>query len=318
MRETSTAMEFLLELLNVNFESTSQRELRKIEALRERGSHYKDREMALAQSLLKGQIAFITEPEDANRFAKRSIPGKRLLQNVLDSLTNDLSPIGSNAQSEKLRELVEDLNDWAENTAPDAKGIHPRWRVRSAEKARGRMEPGQAVLKLGQYKYVVDDWFIIHNFQDQVNACVARCLKTGELGRLRKCPWCSGYFFAGHFRQKFCCPEHQIKSDRKAAPLRVKRSRMKARKRRFQHDRDAKEAASVKAFEKYLKKVSGKLADQESVGKLTRKIGGWKTVNRLLQQYKKGRDAKEVWSNLSQQHKDCFADYIEVEQNLVY
>ena len=129
--------------------------------------------------------------------------------------------------AEALEKLVKQLNVWSLG-----KDIHPVWKLRRLEKNGRYTQPGQGALFFGGEKFTVDSELTRRKLEDAIYSNVAKCLETGEFDRLRRCqhPECRRFFFAHHFRQLHCKPEHQRLHDAQRAGERMKKYRHKREK----------------------------------------------------------------------------------------
>lgn len=118
-----------------------------------------------------------------------------------------------------LRLLAQLLTEWAEKSA-----VRPQWQLDPVNVK----QAAEKIYNVGSNKFVVRKW---DRIQDGIwntgMTTLAACLEGGQLNRLRNCVLCSRFFYAYHFRKKFCCPQHQREYDDKKAALRAHRWRKK-------------------------------------------------------------------------------------------
>ena len=136
--------------------------------------------------------------------------------------------------SKALERLVDGLNQWALKTK-----VHPHWHLSLFVKNPTSWEPdqvttlkpGQAVMQIAAKQWVVDmipqlgGVYTGDALEGRVWVILARCLETGELGRLKRCRLCSRFFSPTHMNQDFCGPEHQKQHDNYAATKRMRKFR---------------------------------------------------------------------------------------------
>ncbi len=216
---------------------------------------------------------------------------------------------------DELFELVSTLNDLE---------LKQTWQVMPANKkaadimgckyVRKRTRPGEPFLEIRGSKWQMNSWSATWNSREWLFSVLGSALQNNELPRLKVCLLCKKYFVAEDLKRKFCTDECKVKFHNKSrlasGYFRKNRAMRKKRERRRQWTQDARDTASVKIFERFLKKAEGSVDDQMAVGKLVKRIPGqWRTVTPWLHRYKNDRDVKEIWRKLPQEHKELFFEY---------
>jgi hypothetical protein len=156
------------------------------------------------------------------------------LQAIAMELRQDLAFLLSSRSNPMpaLHDLVEKLNDWAMSGGPEGVGINPQWHVWTDKKAVALSGQAPAtIFKLAGGKHVIERRLVPHGFRDMAYICVAECLETGDLGRLRECQTCKRIFFAASLKMEYCSPDCYRQHDRITAAARVRASRTRKKKR---------------------------------------------------------------------------------------
>lgn len=212
--------------------------------------------------------------------------------------------------SRALERLVNALNQWALTN-----NIHPYWFLSSLDRVR-RLEPGQPIMEIGDERWVVTVEPTMRGavytgdpIEGRVWTLLAKCFQAGDLDRLRRCSECRRFFFAQHWRQLYCGPQHQKEHDRKVAKHRVRKWRASAQEHKQEEEARAKEREIIQRFADFLVKARGNTNAQMSVGPTIKRIpGGWKTVNGWLKEQKGGKSPGQIWQGLSDQERKLFRE----------
>lgn len=145
-------------------------------------------------------------------------------------------------------------------------------------------------------------------------------LRAGTFFQLRNCPKCDKFFLATDAREIYCSERCRIKYNYETRVdsgyfknyMRTKRRKTSERnsRRRQESTNTIKRNEPIQTFENFLKRASGNVASQQSIGRVVKAIGGggsiqgWKKVNPLTERYKSGESVRRIWKSLTPQMKN--------------
>ncbi|MBI4524375.1 MAG: hypothetical protein HY695_11260 [Deltaproteobacteria bacterium] len=208
------------------------------------------------------------------------------------------------------------MSDWFGSKTDLVRSYPPvraHWYVRPLKDV-SVIDAGQAVLKMGKSKWVVQPAPLMFGTEGRVWLSIAQCLTNGEFGRLRRCFHCGRFFVTDDARRRFCIGKHQREYDREASKARVKVSREKKKEKRLgikPAKRKAKEPPSLitepQRFAEFLNLARGNVIPRSELALfIKRKIpGDWRTVKGWL---RKNESPDAIWLKVSDKTKDVFRE----------
>ncbi len=310
-----TAMEWLVDFLNLDFDSTCETEKQKMEGLIGEWRFPPDKPKAAAtvQSAKRLQTrlvhfltpVLISDPDQVAQQRTAVLKGMMRVskqtgmpQEEIDGLNRQVQKLQHltkrqlEAERESgLRQLVEVLTEWGKSGA-----ARPYWQLEKEGVGGFEPEPGQQVYRIGGKRFFVlrRDW--VDGIWNKGLMTLASCLVSGQLERLRNCVHCSKFFFAQDFRKKFCTSECQKARDQKAAVERMTKWRKK------------KETELKTYALKILPKLSQRQFEAPLLQKLQTVLGesGRGALDSMLQDMADGIPKDKVWARGSSRKRALF------------
>ena len=320
-KRATPAINWLLDLLNLDFQSTDQEEKDRLSRILRTSSPPPEiaavrsvRNMLIplidplivtdADAVIRQRILFLERliqiskaqlqpPETETGMSKDEI------ENEIEGFNRHIRRLKRMSQRRRradldsdrekaLRELASTLNVWA-----DSGKVKPQWQAEEV-KGNGDIEPDQGRYWIGKKQFIVRPWRQTeHDITNTAFLYVARCLETSQLSRVRHCLGCGKYFFARDFRQKFHSSECQDRYDKKAAG-----KRMAARRK--QHARQLRGYAMAVLGNLSLGNRAAILRVKEILEESS------DAIDEMLTEMAKGARKEAVWSRASAKRRGLF------------
>ena len=182
---------------------------------------------------------------------------------------------------------------------------------RVQNEAVGNLGRHQRIVKLPSGKLIFYKQYIAETLEERVYAALSQSLENGEFEDLRLCGFdnCDRFFLKSHGNQQYC------ESCSQEAALRANAARVKKHRKKNAEKKRREEARKrLLPFEKFLKLAGGNNANTMEVGRIVKKLGGWKTVDPWLKLYRNGKPAATIWNRAIDR---ASKDILVVELNIV-
>ena len=279
-----SSLSWLVNFLNLQFNSKNSRDRQRVKGFHSEGGWQDDAETAL-----------------------------NVQQKMVDLL--DLAIKGNTPE-----ELGMALNDYVARNSESLLArpyppVRVHWYVRRLKDVAFR-DAGQAVLKMGNSRWVVEPAPLMFGTEGKVWLSVIQCMVNGELGRIRRCLRCRRFFVTDDARRKFCTAKHQRDYDAEASKMRVKASREKQKADAQGLKPPEKKLpepppsliTDAHRFADFLKMANGSIipGSREALFIKKKIPGEWRTVMGWL---KDERPPDAIWTTVAENTKDTFRDF---------